>query len=70
MTKKQKAPAPKVGTYWVRKRDRVTVQIHSVSRAAIEYVTYPMLLVWPASRSSFAKNFRPATTDEAAEAKR
>lgn len=54
---------------YVRKRDKMVVTINKLTPSKVEYVTHPMLEVWPIKRASFMKNFRPATAEEAKEAK-
>ena len=65
--KAKKAPPPlvlKVGAYFVRKRDKMLVSIYKLSQFRVEYTTHPLLEVWPTSRDSFVRTFRPATQEE------
>jgi hypothetical protein len=68
LSKTAKPPAApmelKEKAYYVRKRDKMLVSIHKLSRFALEYTTHPMLEVWPTSRASFLHGFRQATKEE------
>lgn len=53
-----------VDSYWIRKRDKTLVSVHSVKGHSVQYATHPMLEVWPTTRTAFVRNFRVATASE------
>lgn len=64
--KKAKEPLKiKTNGLYIRKRDKTLVKVLKRTRVAIEYMTYPLLVVWYSKPESFARGFRDATPDEA-----
>ena len=52
------------GTHYMRRRDKVLVQVHAVNGQGVEYKTKPALTAHKVSLDGFRKGFRPLTEEE------
>lgn len=54
----------KKSSYYVRKRDKMLVQVDVFDRSTVTYVTQPMLVQYVVKIESFLRGYRPAQKED------